>query len=219
PPDTAENAAAPLVEARAYAEHAYHAVEALFKKISEDIALKEKRNAGLLHNLLNEELRTYTETGKLPQEEDLLSRQNVAGLYVHEGGNVLLDEKEIGKIEKLIAGKSAFGSDILHGTTSMKGHARGAVRIIENPREAGIFNDGDILVTSMTNPDFLPLIKRAGAIVTEAGGVLSHAAIVSRELKKPCILNVKGALSHLKNGDNVEVDADGGTIRILDRME
>ncbi|MBV9349755.1 MAG: hypothetical protein JO026_03315, partial [Patescibacteria group bacterium] len=71
PPDMAENAAAPLVEARAYAEHAYHAVEALFKKISEDIALKEKRNAGLLHNLLNEELRAYTETGKLPQEEDL----------------------------------------------------------------------------------------------------------------------------------------------------
>ncbi|MDD1444202.1 PEP-utilizing enzyme, partial [Dolichospermum sp. ST_sed3] len=66
----------------------------------------------------------------------------------------------------------------------------------------------------MTRPDFVPLMKKAGAVVTDAGGILSHAAIVSRELNKPCIIGTEVATNILKDGDIVEVDADKGIVRI-----
>jgi len=75
--------------------------------------------------------------------------------------------------------------------------------------------EGDILVTSMTRPEFLPIMKKAAAFVTNEGGITSHAAIVSRELKKPCIIGTKFATQVLKDGDMVEVDATNGVIKKL----
>ena len=69
----------------------------------------------------------------------------------------------------------------------------------------------------MTRPEFLPLMKKASAFVTDAGGLLSHAAIVARELKKPCILATENASKVIKNGDFIEVDANKGIVRILKR--
>jgi pyruvate,water dikinase len=63
----------------------------------------------------------------------------------------------------------------------------------------------------MTTPDYLPLMQQAAAIVTELGGVLSHAAIIARELKKPCITGAKDALTKLKAGQLVAFDATAGT--------
>ena len=67
----------------------------------------------------------------------------------------------------------------------------------------------------MTRPEYLPLMEKAAAFITDAGGVLSHAAIVAREMKKPCIIGTKIATKILKDGDLVEVDAERGTIRKL----
>jgi pyruvate,water dikinase len=67
----------------------------------------------------------------------------------------------------------------------------------------------------MTRPEFVPLMKKAIAIVTDEGGITCHAAIVSRELKKPCIIGTKVATQVLKDGDMVEVDANSGIVRIL----
>jgi len=64
-------------------------------------------------------------------------------------------------------------------------------------------------------PEYMPIIRKAKAIVTEIGGITCHAAIVSRELKKPCIIGVKNATNIIKDGDEVEVDADEGIIKIL----
>ena len=77
------------------------------------------------------------------------------------------------------------------------------------------FNDGDILVTGMTRPEFVPLMKRSAAIITDEGGITCHAAIISRELGIPCIIGTKVATQVLKDGDMVEVDADKGIVRIL----
>ena len=74
-------------------------------------------------------------------------------------------------------------------------------------------SNGEILVCAMTSPDFLPLMKQSSAIVTDLGGILSHAAIVSRELKKPCVVGTKDATKLLKDGDLVEVDAEKGVVR------
>lgn len=73
----------------------------------------------------------------------------------------------------------------------------------------------NILVCRSTTPDYLPLIHKSSAIVTDEGGVLSHASIISRELRKPCVIGTKIATQVLKDGDEVEVDADKGIVNII----
>ena len=72
---------------------------------------------------------------------------------------------------------------------------------------------GDILLSSNTTPDHVPAMRRAAAIVTQTGGLTCHAAIVSRELNKPCLIGVKGLLQVFKDGDEVEVDIQKGIIK------
>ena len=79
------------------------------------------------------------------------------------------------------------------------------------------FQNGEVLVTGMTDPNFTDLMKKAAAIVTDGGGMLSHAAIVARELKTACVIGTKIATQVLKDGDFVEVDANIGVVRILER--
>lgn len=67
----------------------------------------------------------------------------------------------------------------------------------------------------MTIPDFLPAMKKAAAFVTDEGGILCHAAIVARELGKPCIVGTKFATKVFKNGDFVNVDANTGVVTLL----
>lgn len=81
----------------------------------------------------------------------------------------------------------------------------------------GKFNDGDVLVTCMTTPDFLSIMKKSAAFVTDEGGITCHAAIVARELKKPCIIGTKIATQVLHDGDEVEVDAEKGIVRVVKR--
>ncbi len=108
--------------------------------------------------------------------------------------------------------------DSLSGTPAFRAIATGRVRIVEADTVAqSRFNDGDILVTDNTDVRFLPFMKQAAAIVTNRGGILSHAAIVSRELRIPCIIGTKIATRVLKDGDEVEVDAEKGIVKILKR--
>ena len=72
---------------------------------------------------------------------------------------------------------------------------------------------GDILVTGMTSPDYIVVMKRAAAIVTDAGGMTQHAAVVSRELGVPCIVGTKVATQVFKDGELVEVDTEKGTVK------
>lgn len=107
------------------------------------------------------------------------------------------------------------GQKELKGQVACRGKITGIVRIVLDPHDDKGFQSGDILVTSMTRPEFVPLMKRAGAVVTNEGGVTCHAAIVSRELNIPCIIGTKIATRFLKNGDIVEVDAEKGIVTIL----
>ncbi len=109
--------------------------------------------------------------------------------------------------------------DILKGSTGSKGNATGIVRIVRRIDQIKTFCSGEILVSLMTTPDFLPAMHKAAAIITDEGGIMCHAAIVARELKKPCIIGTKFATEVLKDGDVVEVDADNGVVRIMKRNE
>lgn len=79
------------------------------------------------------------------------------------------------------------------------------------------FNNGDIIVSKNTTPEVIVLVKKAGAIITEEGGITCHGAIVSREFKKPCIVGIKGISNLIKTGDIIEVDANNGMVRILNK--
>jgi len=104
-----------------------------------------------------------------------------------------------------------------NGLPVCRGIARGVVKIILSPLKMTKMNFGDILVTPMTSPDFILAMKKAAAIVTDVGGMTSHAAIVSREMKTPCIVGTKVATRVLKDGDLVEVNANHGVVRILEK--
>jgi pyruvate,water dikinase len=94
---------------------------------------------------------------------------------------------------------------------------RGVVKVVEESKYISKIKKGDILVANETTPDFIIGMKVAGAIVTNQGGITSHAAITSREMGIPCIIATKIATKVLKDGDLIEVDADKGTIKILKR--
>ncbi len=103
----------------------------------------------------------------------------------------------------------------LRGQVACKGRASGVVRIVEDPNMAHDFPAGAILIAYMTRPEYVPLMKKAAAIVTNEGGLMSHAAIVARELGKPCIVGTRNATTVFKDGDMVEVDAENGIVRKL----
>ncbi len=108
--------------------------------------------------------------------------------------------------------KEHLGEPILKGLPASKGIAYGPVKIVMSADEIDKVKKGDILVTRMTDPDFVPAMKIAAAIVTDEGGMTSHAAIVSREMGIPCIVGTGNATKVLKEGEIVTVDAVDGFV-------
>jgi phosphohistidine swiveling domain-containing protein len=116
-------------------------------------------------------------------------------------------------IGDIAAPLSDDGQALVKGQVGSTGHASGIVKIVHTGDTAEAFPDGAILVSEMTTPDLVPLMKKAAGIVTDNGGILSHAAIVARELKKPCIVGTGNATNVLKDGDTVLVDTTAGEVR------
>lgn len=120
--------------------------------------------------------------------------------------------KETQRIEKEEEEVLSSQKIILTGSPASPGIASGPVKIIKTPREIGKIKDGEVLVTGMTTPDFVPAMKKASAIVTDKGGATSHAAIVSRELGVPCVVGTREATKILKDGRIITVNGKTGNI-------
>jgi pyruvate,water dikinase len=101
---------------------------------------------------------------------------------------------------------------LVHGLGASPGRASGVVRVLESPANEAAMQAGEILVTRMTSPDWVPIMRRAAAIITDAGGMTSHAAIVARELGVPCIVGAHNATRVLTTGTLVTVDGAAGTV-------
>jgi len=104
------------------------------------------------------------------------------------------------------------GKIILRGLGAAPGIGKGTVKILSGPKEMGKVLKGDVLVTDMTTPDFVPAMKRASAIVTNSGGMTCHAAIVSREMGIPCIVGTKTGTTVLHDNQMITVDASRGIV-------
>lgn len=120
------------------------------------------------------------------------------------------------RISSVVKPKARSGGTFeIKGIVASKGQAQGRVKIIRSIKDIGKMNEGDILVATTTRPDLMPAILKCAAIVTDVGGITSHAAIVSRELKIPCVVATKIATHVLNDGDSVWVNADKGEVTLL----
>lgn len=103
-------------------------------------------------------------------------------------------------------------SPLLRGLGVGSRSAAGAVRVLGSPKEGHRLIDGEVLVADMTSPDWVPTMRRAAALVTDAGGSTCHAAIVSRELGLPAVVGTRRATTDLRDGDLITVDAQRGMV-------
>jgi phosphoenolpyruvate synthase/pyruvate phosphate dikinase len=138
----------------------------------------------------------------------LSKRKAATCLYVN--GKIIYSDKIIIR-EPVI--KAA--SKILKGTVASAGYAQGLIQIVHGPQDFSRFKKGNILAAFTTRPDFVPVMRKASAILTQEGGLTCHAAIISRELQKPCIVGIKGLIDLLNGNDKVEVNANKGVVKKL----
>ena len=139
-----------------------------------------------------------------------MSLSNVVKSYSHKGDAVVqMNFNAVDKsLENPVDGE-------LFGLGCCPGIVKGKVRLVKDPKEIKSLN-GDILVTSSTDPGWVTLFPTTSAIIVERGSLLSHSAIVSREMGIPCIVGVSNVLKTLKTGDLIEMNGSTGEIKIVD---
>jgi pyruvate,water dikinase len=124
----------------------------------------------------------------------------------------LVQARPITTLDKHASGESEATGVLVRGLPAAPGSASGRVRVLRTPEEGNRLMDNEILVAPMTNPDWLPAIRRAAAVVTETGGMTCHAAIVARELGVPCVVGARNATTVLRERQSVTVDGSSGTV-------
>jgi len=185
------------------------------RKIIEIVSEESGLDKDLLGCLTRDELEKYFNEKILPEIFILENRYKKALIIGASDAYFFITNKDADELESFLYHTSENNAQKITGTVAFKGQAIGIARVIQDPKSEEAFNEGDILVTGMTHVDYLPIIRKVAAIVTDAGGVLSHAAIVARELKKPAIIGTKNATKIIKSGDKIEVDANNGIVTIL----
>ncbi|MFA5934856.1 MAG: PEP/pyruvate-binding domain-containing protein [Candidatus Paceibacterota bacterium] len=189
-------------------------LEKFLQKIFEFIAQLKKIDKKLLRSISPDEMLLYIQSGVLPNSNVLEKRYGNTAVWARTTGIELFTDTEATKLINKIY-KADKGLKELRGEVAQKGIHKGIVKIMFSEKDMLKIKNGDVIVTTMTRPEWVPVMKIAGAFVTDAGSVLCHAAIVARELNKPCIISAKIATQVLKDGDLVEVDADNGTVKII----
>ena len=137
-------------------------------------------------------------------------------VWILDHYDVITDMALIEKLDRIGTGEHTISHEV-KGFTASRGKVTGKVCVLVSADEIGKVEQGDVIVAVMTRPDYLPAMQRAAAFVTDEGGITCHAAIVARELKKPCIIGTKIATKVFKDGDIVEVDAEKGVVCILEK--
>lgn len=133
-------------------------------------------------------------------------------LFITQTRPITTIEKTAKSIKKDGKNFKMAETPILKGAAASPGVGTGHVKVLKSPKEISKVSQGDILVAEMTSPDYVPAMKKAAAIVTDEGGLTSHAAIVSRELGVPCIVGTGEATKLLKDGNVVTVDGTKGVV-------
>ena len=204
---------------KAVTTESHYYLQRLFK----ELARRTKMNYFDFYFLLKEEIRDILLSSKAMK--NIVQERKKLSLTILENGKEKIlhgrEAKEYTKKENILlpSQESDEKSNEIEGVIGSQGFAVGKVCVVNKLKEMSKFKKGQILVTTMTLPGFIPIMKKAKAIITNEGGVTCHAAIVSRELGIPCVIDTKIATKVLKDGDLVEVDANKGVIKVLKKPQ
>lgn len=181
-----------------------------YKEIGKRLGLNIKQVAILTND---EIIKCLSADRKSPQSE--IKQREKAYLLIQKGNNVEIysGSKALEKAREELHSDKLKEIKEIKGVIGSTGKARGRVKITYTNKDLHKVKNNDILVATMTRQDFVPVMRKASAIVTDEGSVTCHAAIIAREMHKPCIVGTSIATKVLKDNDLVEVDADKGIVR------
>lgn len=190
---------------------------ATWSKVLDEISKRLEINKNLLYYSSVKELVSVLTGKNFLNKKELLARSKFC-VWIADKENLqtILSGKEAKSfLNKIKFKELAEIKNVLsvHGSVASKGYVVGTVKIVNKVSEIDKVKKGDILVSVATHPGLLPAMNKAVAFVTDSGGITSHAAIVAREMNKPCIIGTKVASKIFKDGDMVEVDAKKGVVR------
>ncbi len=188
-------------------------IDMIYSLLKEIATRKNWDFASLKYITYQELIKSIKEKKSLPL--DIIQKRQ-GSVFAYINGKILY-EPDIDKSLKAhgyqIKKEAKKDINELRGAIANKGKIKGRIKIVLNRSELNKVGNDDILVAPMTTPWYLPAMKKAAGFITDEGGLLCHAAIVSREMNKPCIIGAKIATKVLKDGDLVEVDANKGIVR------
>ncbi len=199
-----------------YYRNAYF-LQSFFAETAKRLNLIETND---IFHLKANEILDGLKNGKLKVELSVIEDRSRGYLLYSSFDEVYILPRSNSKIvKKGINFEQSSDESQIKGTVAYPGKVTGPARIILSMKELDRVQVGDVLVTNSTTPDFVPVLKRVVGIVTEEGGVLSHASVISRELHIPCVIGTKIATKVLKDGDLVEVDANLGFVKIVKKTQ
>ena len=212
--------------------------KAFFEQIKEVAYLKDHRDVyrrlGVYHSFpLFDEIAkrlkiTRKEVAYLTSQEivDALSgkykidlneiKKRMNGFLLYREGDKVKINSDVQFIDKFVK-ENIIGEEHkeIKGIIANRGLVRGTAKVITSVKDLSKIVKGEIMVSITTHPDFVPAMQKASAFVTDEGGMMSHAAIVSREMNKPCVVGTKSATRLIKDGDMIEVDANRGIVKVI----
>lgn len=190
---------------------ALYYIEPLWMDIAKKYELSDPHDiAYYLMREINDLLSSHTKVNNAT----IAARKIGFAILLHENNWFYYAGNEVGAL-KAEKESGVSKSTTLKGTPACKGIIKGRARIVLSASEQNKIQPGDILITHMTTPDFLPCMKKAAGFVTDEGGITCHAAIVAREMNKPCIIGTKNATTSFKDGDMIEVNAMTGIVQLV----
>lgn len=160
------------------------------------------------------EIKNFLSKNRLIDEDELFKRFNCYVLKIEKGKLRLCAGRQAEAMESIALKKIEYSKiKKLSGMPVQSGKIKGKVRVVISKKDIKKLKENEIIVTPMTAVSYVPYLKNAKAIVTDEGGLTCHAAIISRELKKPCVIGTKIATKVLKDGNKVEVNANKGIVK------
>ena len=195
-----------------YRVDAYYIAWINFRPLFEEIGKRCGATVDDLMALNDKEIEEVIDTNAI--DKNLVAQRKEGYAIVKIDGEVQIVSG--GRLEELQANLEK--EDYSHltevkGNMAFKGILEGRVKVLHSEDDIENIEEGDIMVIAMTDPNYIPAMEKASAFVTDYGGILCHAAIIAREMAKPCVIGTKIATQVFKDGDIVEVDANNGVVR------
>jgi len=150
--------------------------------------------------------------------EELKKRSKEVSVVCYDKNNksFFIYDEDANIIKEALEERLRSNSKEIKGRTAYPGIIKGIAKIVNSIEDMKKVNEGDIIISIMTRPELVPAMKKAAGIVTDEGGITCHAAVISRELKIPCIVGTQVVTQIIKDNNLIEMDANKGVVRKLD---